>query len=1079
MSSLQQKINSLKPRFEGEIYTDHSQRILYATDASAYREIPLGVARPKHADDIKELIGFAAAAKIPLIPRTAGTSLAGQVVGPGLVVDVSRYMTRILEINAEEHWVRVQPGVILDELNKVVEKQGLFFGPETSTSSRCMMGGMVGNNSCGAHSILYGSTRDHVISVKGFLSDGSSVEFRELSQDEFKDKCNGDTLENKIYRQIYDILSNPENQQNIRREYPDPDIHRRNTGYALDLLLDSEPFHRDTGHVTRDAGHGTRDTGHETRDAGHGTKNRDAGHGTRDAGNGTRDTGHGTRDTGHETKNRDAGHGTRDIEEKDNFLSRVTCHASRFNFSRLIAGSEGTLMFMTEIKLNLVPLPPKEKALICVHCHTIAESLKANLIALKYKPGSVELMDKAIMDCTKDNITQRQNRFFIEGDPGAILIIEFARNSRDEILDIYQQLEAELRSAGLGYHFPIVSPPDVKKVWDLRKAGLGVLSNYPGDRKPVPVTEDTAVSPAVLPEYIEEFNQMLAGLGLDCVYYAHVGSGELHLRPVLNLKDPADVELFHTVALETAKLVKKFNGSLSGEHGDGRLRGEFIPLMLGEANYKLFKEIKDLWDPDHIFNPNKIVDTPKMNTSLRFLPGQPVRDIPTVFDFSGSHGILRAAEQCNGSGDCRNNVITGRYMCPSYMAVKDENTTTRARANMLREFLTNSSKTNPFDHREIYEVMDLCLSCKACKSECPSNVDIAKLKAEFLQHWYDANGIPFRSWLIANITSINKLGSIAPAIFNFFQRNTFISGITKNILGFAPGRNIPLLYSTTLRAWNHKNNFMKGNENPLSGDGKKEKTVYLFADEFSNFNDVEIGIKAIKLLNAFGFMVIIPDHKESGRTFLSKGLIRKAKKLANTNVSKLKDLISAETPLIGIEPSAILTFRDEYPELVDSSLKESAIKLAKHALMFDEFLVREMDSGFLAQRSVFGQSSSETDYPRSLFTKDTKLIKLHGHCHQKALASVEPTKRMLSIPANYKVEEIKSGCCGMAGSFGYEKEHFDVSMKVGELVLFPEVRKSPQEVIIAAPGTSCRHQISDGTGRHAYHPVEILFDALL
>jgi FAD/FMN-containing dehydrogenase/Fe-S oxidoreductase len=972
--SLQQKIDSLTMLIDGEIFTDKTHQLLYATDASAYREIPLGVACPKHAADIKKLIAFAAAEKVPLIPRTAGTSLAGQVVGAGLVVDVSRHMTQILEINPEEHWVRLQPGVILDELNKTVEGQGLFFGPETSTSSRCMMGGMVGNNSCGAHSILYGSTRDHVISVKGFLSDGSDVEFKELSMDEFKEKCSGDSLENKIYRQINDILSDPRNQENIRKEYPDPGIHRRNTGYALDLLLASELF----------------------------------------------------------------------------------------NFSKLIAGSEGTLMFMTEIKLNLVPLPPKEKALICVHCHTVAESLKANLVALKYEPGSVELMDKTIMDCTKDNITQRQNRFFIEGDPGAILIIEFARDTRDEILGIYDKLVAELQSAGLGYHFPIVFPPDVKKVWDLRKAGLGVLSNYPGDRKPVPVTEDTAVSPAVLPQYIDEFNQMLASLGLDCVYYAHVGSGELHLRPVLNLKDPADVELFHTVALETAKLVKKFNGSLSGEHGDGRLRGEFIPLMLGEKNYRLFKEIKDLWDPHHILNPNKIVDTPKMNTSLRFEPGKPVRDIPTIFDFSVSHGILRATEQCNGSGDCRNTVITGRWMCPSYMALKDEQTTTRARANILREFLTNSSKSNPFDHQEIYGIMDLCLSCKACKSECPSNVDIAKLKAEFLQHWYDSNGIPLRSRLIAHITSVNKLGSMVPALFNFFQKNKFISGISKHVLGFARERNIPLLNSTTLRVWAARN-LSSGIYLPLDTDPKPLKTVYLFADEFLNYNDVEIGIKAIRLLNAFGYKVILPYHAESGRTYLSKGLIRKAKKLATENILKLKDLITGETPLIGIEPSAILTFRDEYPELVDAPLRAAAVRLAENALMFDEFIVRELKTKDL----------------RPLFTSESKEIKLHGHCHQKALASIEPTKKMLSIPLNFKVEEIKSGCCGMAGSFGYEKEHYALSMKVGELVLFPEIRKSAPEVIIAAPGTSCRHQIHDGTGRHAYHPIEVLYDALL
>ena len=997
LTTVLKKIDEFRPDFEGDIFTGETQRLLYATDASAYREIPLGVARPKTPGAIQNLIRFARTENIPLIPRTAGTSLAGQVVGQGLVADVSRYMTGILELNVEEHWVRVQPGVILDELNKIAEKAGLFFGPETSTSSRCMMGGMVGNNSCGAHSILYGSTRDHVISVKGFLSDGSEVEFKDLSAEDFSAKLTGDALENKIYRQINDILSNPVNQENIRREYPDPSIHRRNTGYALDLLLESRPF-------TKSGADGTKE---------------------------------------------------------------LPC----FNFSKLIAGSEGTLMFMTEIKLNLVPLPPKEKALICVHCHTIAESLKANLVALRFDPGSVELMDKAIMDCTKDNITQRQNRFFIEGDPGAILIIEFARETREEIMDIYRRLEAALRLEGLGYHFPIVFPPDVKKVWDLRKAGLGVLSNYPGDRKPVPVTEDTAVSPDVLPGYIEEFDKMLAVLGLNCVYYAHVGSGELHLRPVLNLKDPADVELFHTVAFETAKLVKKFNGSLSGEHGDGRLRGEFIPLMLGKENYELFREIKGVWDPGNIFNPNKITDTPKMNSSLRFEPGKPARDIPTVFDFSASHGILRAAEQCNGSGDCRNTVVTGRWMCPSYMAVKDEETTTRARANILREFLTNSSKENPFDHKEIYEVMDLCLSCKACKSECPSNVDIAKLKAEFLQHYYDTNGIPFRSRLIANITSINKLGSLAPALFNFFQENKFLSDIVKNMLGFAPKRNIPLLYSTTLRAWTAKNQQHIENDLIKSGEIQQDHAVYLFADEFTNFNDVAIGIKAIKLLNALGFRVIIPDHAESGRTFLSKGLVRKAKQLANENVRKLKDLVSGGMPLIGIEPSAILTFRDEYPELVDPALKEAAVQLGRNALLFEEFVSN------LASRNV-SQTGRENTPLSDLFTNKPITVKLHGHCHQKALASTDMTKKMLSIPVNYKVEEIKSGCCGMAGAFGYEKEHYDVSMKVGELVLFPEVRKAAQQVIIAAPGTSCRHQIMDGTGRKALHPVEVLYDAL-
>jgi FAD/FMN-containing dehydrogenase/Fe-S oxidoreductase len=963
--------------FKGEILTDTASRLQYCTDASAYREIPFGVARPKDAEDIRSLIIFARENKLPLIPRTAGTSLAGQVVGQGLVVDVSRYMTRILEINQEEHWVRVEPGVILDELNKVLEPYGLFFGPETSTSSRCMIGGMVGNNSCGAHSILYGSTRDHTLNVKGFLSDGSEVEFKDLSTEEFLNKCHGVKLENRIYQHIEKLLNDPLNRETIRKEYPDPEIHRRNTGYALDLLLDTEPF---------------------------------------------------------------------------NLPNSETNKRSPFNFSRLIAGSEGTLMFITEITLNLVALPPRQKALICVHCSSVEESLQANLVALEFNPGSVELMDKAIMDCTKDNITQRKNRFFIEGDPGAILIIEFARETGEEIMDIHNQLETRMRSMGLGYHFPIIFPPDVKKVWDLRKAGLGVLSNYPGDRKPVPVIEDTAVHPRVLPEYIAEFNLMLSRLGLDCVYYAHIGSGELHLRPVLNLRDPGDVALFHTVALETAKLVKKYKGSLSGEHGDGRLRGEFIPLMLGEHNYKLFWELKNLWDPDRIFNPGKIVETPPMNTSLRFNPGAPVPDIETVFDFSKSHGILRAAEQCNGSGDCRNIVATGRWMCPSYMATLEENTTTRARANILREFLTHSPKQNPFNHQEIFDVMDLCLSCKACKSECPSNVDMAKLKAEFLQHYYDANGVPLRSNLIANITNLNRLAIFVPHLYNFFLKNSFFSGLIKKTIGFAPTRSIPLLYSISLKAWSIRQ----------VSDKSLTKQVYLFADEFTNFNDVEIGIKAIKLLNRLGYRVIIPDHAESGRTWISKGLLRKAKSLANHNVRLLAPLISKQVPLIGLEPSAILSFRDEYPDLVDHDLREKAKTLAENALMFDEFFNRVND-GTLT----------------TFFTEAPLKIRLHGHCHQKALASVDSTIKMLTAPVNYKVEEIRTGCCGMAGAFGYEKEHFELSMKVGELVLFPEIRKTSDTTIIVAPGTSCRHQIMDGTGRKAVHPVEVLFDALV
>ncbi|MEN8224177.1 MAG: FAD-linked oxidase C-terminal domain-containing protein [Bacteroidota bacterium] len=974
MGSISQDIISeLRKTFEGEILSEHSRLLQYATDASAYREVPLLVTQPKHKHDIRELVSFAKEHALSIIPRTAGTSLAGQVVGSGIIADVSRNMTRILEVNPAERWVRIEPGVVLDELNMDLEKHGLFFAPETSTSNRCMMGGMVGNNACGAHSLIYGSTRDHTLSIKAILSDGTDVEFRALHAEEFKQKCTLNSLEGKIYQGMSSILSDPVNRDSIRSEYPDPAIKRRNTGYAIDLLLDTNPF---------------------------------------------------------------------------------TAGKEDYNFCKLIAGSEGTLAFIYEIKLNLLPLPPQEKAVIAIHCASLEASFHANLIALKYDPGAVELMDSKVLELTKENHTQQKNRFFLQGDPAAILIVEFARDSRNEVVQLAKSMEEEMRAAGYGYHFPLIFGEDIQKVWALRKAGLGVLSNMPGDAKPVAVIEDTAVKPEDLPAYMEDFSKLLKKHSLECVYHAHIGTGELHLRPVLNLKKEEDVILFKTIASETAQLVKKYRGSLSGEHGDGRLRGAFIPIMIGERNYELLKTIKKTWDPDNIFNPGKITATPEMNTALRYTPGQVYKDIPTHFDFSHDMGILRAAEKCNGSGDCRKSAIIGGTMCPSYMATREEQNTTRARANILREFLTHTDNENPFDHQEIYEVMDLCLSCKACKSECPSSVDITKYKAEFLQHYYDANGIPLRTRLIAHIGQVNKLGAMIPGAFNFMVKNQVISGLLKKMLGFAPERSIPLLYRTTLRRW------AKGHRTQDTG---QRTQVFLFADEFTNYNDAETGITAIKLLQALGYEVIIPKHKFSGRTFLSKGLVRRAARLAKQNVYLLSGIINEKTPLIGIEPSGILTFRDEYPELVGEELKSTALELSKHCFTIDEFIASE-----------FLKGSISTDQ----FTDDEQEIILHGHCYQKALASVQPTIEMLGIPANYNVEEIKSGCCGMAGSFGYEKEHYELSMQVGEMVLFPAVRKAKDDVIIAAPGTSCRHQIKDGSGKKAYHPVEILFRAL-
>jgi len=953
---------------------------MYATDASDYREIPSAVVYPKHESDIRELVRFANEHRISLIPRTAGTSLAGQVVGPGVVVDMSRHMNKILEVNEEERWVRVEPGVILDELNIALRSTGLFFSPETSTSNRSMIGGMIGNNSCGLHSLVHGATRDHTLSLRTILSDASLAEFGPLTVEELRKKMEIDGLEGQIYRELHSILSDPDNQEEIVSGFPDPAVVRRNTGYALDELLDTPPFRGEQARY------------------------------------------------------------------------------SDFNLCKLLAGSEGTLLFISEAKLNLVPLPPPYKALVPIHFDSVMEAIRGNLAALKHSPSAVELMDKTILDCTRENLTQRKNRFFISGDPGAVLIVELVDQDEALLMDRIRAMEKEMREAGLGTHFPVLKGSDIGKVWALRKAGLGVLSNIPGEGRPVSVIEDTSVRVEVLEDYITEFNQLLDKHDLKCVYHAHISVGELHLRPILNLKDPQHVQLFHDIALDTARLVKKYRGSLSGEHGDGRLRGEFIPLMVGERNFELIRNVKHLFDPEGIFNTGKITDTPAMNTFLRYEPGYQSPQFDTYFDYSREGGLMQLIEKCNGSGDCRKTEITGGTMCPSYMATRDEMATTRARANVLRELLSIKGLKRPFDQPDIYKVLDLCLSCKACKSECPSSVDMAKIKAEFLQHWYEHHRVPLRTLLIANISHINRMGMLFPGMFNWFATARFSSRILKSVLGFATRRSIPTLGRRSLRSWAGRNLESLNRILPMEAP-----ELVLYVDEFSNYNDTSLGITTIRFLNRLGIRVLITKHPLSGRTYISKGLLKKARRIARQNVERFSGMVSAERPLVGIEPSAILGFRDEFPELVGADLKGRAEELSGYCLTIEEYLDRAYEKGV---------------FDHSLFTTEKRKLKLHGHCQQKAIASTGPTRRVLSIPEHYSVEEIPSGCCGMAGSFGYEKEHYDLSMKVGELVLFPAVREADTDTLVVAPGTSCRHQIGDGTGRKAWHPVEVLYGAL-
>ena len=960
------KLQELQGRLTGSLVYDNLHKALYATDASVYRKIPLAVAFPKDEKDLQLLIEFATQNKVTLIPRTAGTSLAGQCVGDGIVVDVSKHFTNIIAFDELNKTITLEPGVVRDELNLFLKPFGLFFGPNTSTSNRCMIGGMVGNNSSGSTSIRYGVTRDKVLQIDGVLSDGSLVCFKELTSKEFKLKAQEQSLEGEIYASIYNELSQEQVQQEIKSQFPKPSIHRRNTGYAVDELLASDLF-----------------GGLE----------------------------------------------------------------ATINIAKLLSGSEGTLVFSTAITLQLDIVQPKESVIVASHFKSINESLKATVLAMNHELFACELMDKVILDCTKNNREQSKNRFFIQGDPEAILMFEVSANSIEEAQNKADKLIADLDNKNFGYHHPKVIGEDIKRMFDLRKAGLGLLGNIIGDKKAVACIEDTAVDLNDLPNYIEEFTKIMDKYQQKAVYYAHAGAGELHLRPILNLKKSEDVSLFRKITIETALLVKKYGGSFSGEHGDGIVRAEFIPLMIGETNYQLLRRIKKIFDPNNIFNQGKITDAFPMDKSLRYDIDRNEPEIKTIQDFSDNQGILKLAEKCNGSGDCRKPASAGGAMCPSYRATKDEKDTTRARANTLREFLTNSEQANKFNHQELKEVFDLCLSCKACASECPSNVDVAALKSEFLYQYQEENGYSFRNTMFANNVKYNKIGSLVPGLTNLVL-NTYL---TKSIMGISLKRSIPKLTPKTLKAWYKKQTH-----------SSSQKIVYVFCDEFTNFYDTEIGKDTITVLKRLGYNPTFINHPESGRSFISKGFLKEAKALANENVSIFKELITEETPLVGIEPSAILTFRDEYIRLADDV--NSATIISKNTFTIEEFILKEFEKGTIRTNQ---------------FTTEDKLVKIHGHCHQKALSSTHATFSILNIPKNYKPTIMNTGCCGMAGSFGYEKEHYKVSMQVGEDTLFPKIRNTSKEIEIVAAGTSCRHQIYDGTKRIAKHPITVLREALV
>ena len=952
--------DELEVQLSGKLYwkdtTEHrSVRSAYATDASVYSEYPRAVAIPAHVDDVRTLVRWAREHKQSLIPRAAGTSLAGQVVGSGIVVDVSRYFNQILEINTEDGWVMVEPGVIRDDLNHQLKPTGLFFGPETSTASRAMIGGMIGNNSCGLHSLRWGTTRDQLLGVEAVLSTGELVWIDE-------EGIHGSSV--GWVQDVFQLVH--ENAELIAERSPKSTVTRRNTGYALDALLDNR----------------------------------------------------------------------------------------QSSIVPLIAGSEGTLVFITKAKLRLRPLPPPFVAVVAVHCHSLRESLELNLLALAHGCEASELVDDVILEYAKQHPTQRTNSQFLVGEPKAILMVEFFGADEESIQTSCRGFIESCRNAGKGFAFPILQGEETKQAWELRKAGLGLIRNIPGDIQPVNLIEDCAVAVEDLPDYMDDLTDILTRHGVTFSVYAHAGAGELHVEPLLNLKDEKGRKLFREILAETSELIKKYRGSLSGEHGDGRLRGEFIPVVMGHEMLALFRQVKHIFDPDGLFNPGKIVDTPPMDAFLR-VDEQPTLPLPsTTFGYGEQENILRLAEKCSGSGDCRKTELTGGTMCPSFMATREEQHSTRARANALRSYFTRPTGERK---EEVKQTLDLCLSCKACQTECPSSVDITQMKADFLQHVYDREGIPLRSRLVGYFPLLMNWSQPFAILFNYLFETPWIRRTIHPLIGFHPDRSMPRLGKTTVLGWWKKRGAQTKNT-------EAKPLVYLFLDEFTNFQDVSLGIKTIQLIEKLGYRVDILNHVESGRTYLSKGLVRQAKQKAEKNVEVLAPFISEETPLIGIEPSAILTFRDEYPKLVSAPYQAKARHIAEHTFLFEEWFNREATRG---------------NIEKTQFTLEERLVKLHVHCHQKAISGPLEAKKALSFVKNYRVQLIPSGCCGMAGSFGYEKEHFEISQQIGELVLFPTIRTQPLSTLIAATGTSCRHQIWDGIQRESYHPIEILHDACI
>ena len=957
---------------DGEVRFDNYSKALYSTDASLYQIEPIGVVVPKHKQDVIKTIKIASEHKIPILPRGGGTSLAGQCVGEAIVLDMSKFMNQLIEVNVDEHWARVQPGIVLDELNHKLKPHGLMYAPDVATSSRANVGGTIGNNSAGSHSLIYGKTIDHVMSLDLVLANGDEITAEPLSFTEVTTKKEGKSLEANIYRELCRICD--ENTGEIRKQYPR--ILRRVAGYNLDEYV-------------TDAG-------------------------------------------------------SKEVTP----YRRDGCDAHRpFSLAKIIVGSEGTLATVVEAKVNLVPVP-KMTCLCVVHFNSLIASMEAMQPILDCNPTAVELIDKTILDMARGSIEFSRLTSFIQGEPEALLAVEFYGETEDEMHQQINHLENTLKNAGFGYAYVRCFTAEEKaQVWETRKAGLGLLMGMKGDAKPIGFVEDAAVAIEHLPEYVRRFDEIVTRHDTTASYYAHASVGLLHNRPIINLKSETDINKMHNIAAEVRDLLMELGGAMSGEHGDGLVRSEWIESMFGPKIYQALREVKNAFDPDGIMNPGKIIDPPPMTENLRFGSKYDTIKIDTYFDYSAQDGFGRAIEMCNGVGACRK-TLTGT-MCPSFIATREEEHSTRGRANALRSVISGALPHKDFTSDRLYDVLDLCLGCKACKAECPSNVDMAKIKYEMLAHYRKANGLPLQNRLFGEIGSLAVLGSAFAPISNWATNNPISKWIAEKLIGVDRRRDMPTFVHQSFEKWFRKR------KSPLTSD----KKVVLFHDTFMNYSEPHIGKAAVNVLESAGYEVILPTKQCCGRPLISEGMLDKAIDNANYNIEHLHNFVEKGIPIVGCEPSCTSAITDDYVDLINT---DKAKQVAENTYSLEEFLLHLNDKD--------GLSLSFGSEPRDIL--------LHGHCHQRALAGIQPIQKMLELPQAHNVTVIDSSCCGMAGSFGYEKSHYELSMKIGELRLFPAIREKSGEFTLTASGFSCRHQLEHGTGIIPKHPIEVLSEAI-